>query len=324
MIGVEPANIQRRDDLFTRILAFTQERFPLLNHGLLIASYYSSNQFLAHALAGTGVQMHYTLNSLLGAVVVFLFFFHLRVFDEHKDYEHDCEHHPDRLLQRGVVTLDELKVLGAGAIGLEAFIAFSHSWGAFVAWSIAFGFSLLMLVEFFVPDWLEERFLLYALSHMLVMPLLAFVVYGFATGQMPWEAPPHFWLYSLVGFFVMFNWEISRKIRAPEQERDGIDSYTKELGTYGAPWAVLGVRVVDTALVAIVGYHIGLAWWFYAALVALFAVTLVGFVQFRTDPSPETAERMESYAGLYIVAFDVAVAVAIAAKFGMELPFGLT
>ena len=37
---------------------------------------------------------------------------------------------------------------------------------------------------------------------------------SFATGRYPWEAPPWFWVYAWVGFFVTFNWEVSRKIRA--------------------------------------------------------------------------------------------------------------
>jgi 4-hydroxybenzoate polyprenyltransferase len=152
------------------------------------------------------------------------------------------------------------------------------------------------------------------------MPLLALVVYGFAVGRPPWEAPPLYWLYAFVGFFVAFNWEISRKIRAPEEEREGVDSYTKVFGTYGAAWAVLLVRVVDTAMVAVVGYRLGLAPWFYAVLVALFAVCLVGFLRYRLRTSVKTARAMEAYAGFYIVAFDITLAVALAVELGFELP----
>ena len=79
-----------------------------------------------------------------------------------------------------------------------------------------------------------------------------------------------------MGFFVTFNWEVSRKIRAPEDEIEGADTYTRVFGTYGAAWVVLLIRVIDTGLVALVGWHLGLAPWFYVALVALFLVCLVG------------------------------------------------
>ncbi len=303
-----------------RLAAYLAERFPLAGHGLLIVSYYSSNQFLARALLRPGEPMRYDATSLLGAATLFLFFFHLRVFDEHKDFAADARHHPERLLQRGVVTLRHLKWLGGAAIAGELALAAAAGPAALAGWAIAFGFSLLMLVEFFAGDWLRRRFLLYTASHMLLMPLLALMVFAFATGRWPWQAPGWFGLYAWVGFFVTLNWEISRKIRAPEDEIEGLDTYSRVFGTYGAAYAVLAVRVVDTALVALVGWHLGLSAWFYAALVALFAVCAWGVADYRLHTNPRTAKRLETYAGLYIVAFDLILALEIVHKLGLELP----
>jgi len=175
------------------------------------------------------------------------------------------------------------------------------------------------LKEFFVGDWLKRHFLVYATSHLLVMPLLALTVFAFATGRWPWEAPRWFWVYAWVGFFVTFNWEVSRKIRAPEDEIDGVETYTRIFGTYGAAYLVLLIRVIDTAMVALVGWHLGLAPWFYIALIALFLVCLVGFFQYRFHTNRKTAKRMELYAGMYIIVFDLILAVAIAAKYGVRL-----
>jgi 4-hydroxybenzoate polyprenyltransferase len=309
-----------RDDPYARRLAaYLAERFPVLGHGLLIVAYYSSNQFLARALTTPGRPMHYDPTSLLGAATLFCFFFHLRVFDEHKDYAEDVIHHPDRVLQRGVITLGDLKVLGGIAIGIEIALAAVRGVPALAAWGIAFVFSLLMLKEFFARDWLKRHFLVYATSHMLLMPLLSLMVFSFATGRRPWEAPGWYLVYAWVGFFVTFNWEVSRKIRAPEDEREGVETYTRIFGTYGAAWIVLAIRVVDTALVMLVGRHLGLPWWFDAALVALFLVTLISFFQFRFQTSRKTAKRMETWAGMYIVAFDLILATAIGSLHGVEL-----
>ena len=302
-----------------RLRAYLRERFPLLGHGILIASYYSSNQFLAHVLAHPGEPMRYSLATLAGAVTLFCFMLHLRVFDEHKDYEEDCRYHPQRVLQRGLVTLRHLRWLGALAITLEVALSAWRGPGALFAWGVAFLFSLLMLREFFVRDWLKRHFLLYATSHMLLMPLLSLMVYSFATGQAPTEAPGLFWLYAFVGFFVTFNWEVSRKIRAPEEEIEGVDSYTKVFGTYGAAWIVLAIRVIDTALVSIVGWQLGLGPGFYLFLVALFAVTGIGFVQYRRQPTPAHARRMEKYAGMYIIAFDAALAFELVRRHGLQV-----
>ena len=301
-----------------RLAAYLRERFPLLGHGVLILSYYSSNQFLAKTLTEPGQPMHYGSHSLLGAVTLFCVFFHLRVFDEHKDFEEDSKHYPRRVLQRGIVSLRDLRRLGAVAIAIELVLSGLRGPAAAVALLLTLGFSILMLEEFFARDWLKRHFLLYATSHMLIMPLMALTVYSFTTERYPWQAPAWFWLYAFVGFFVTFNWEVSRKIRAPEQEIDGVESYTKLFGTYGAAWMVLAIRVIDTGLVALVGYHLDLSVWFYVALVVLFAVCLLGFLQYRFNTSATTAKRMETYAGMYIIAFDLILAIEIVRKFGVE------
>lgn len=291
-------------------IAYLNERFPPLGNVLLILTYYSSNQFLAFALTG-GPHAHYDRWSFLGMLMLVCFFFHIRVFDEHKDYEEDCRHYPHRVLQSGRITLRHLKIAGGIAIATELILCALRGPQALTAWAIAFGFSLLMLKEFFAPEALKRHFLLYATSHMLIMPLLALLVYAFATLRWPWTAPPWFWVYAFVGFFVTFNWEVSRKIRAPEQEIDGVDSYTKIFGTYGAAYVVLLIRAIDTALVAAAGHHLGFAWWFYAALVALYAVCLTGFAQYRSRPTPKHAKMMEVYAGMYMIAFDFLVALSL-------------
>ncbi len=229
----------------------------MLANGLLIFSFYSSNQFLAHALSRPGEPMRYDFSSLCGFLTILCFFLHTRIFDDHKDYAADSRFFPDRVLQRGVVTLGELKFLAALAIVLEFACAIVCGPAALVALSVAFAFSLLMLKEFFVADWLKKRFLLYASVHMLIMPLLAMTVWSFATKQYFWEIPLWYWLYSMVSFFLAFNWEVSRKIRVPEEEIEGVDSYTRLFGTYGAAYLVLLIRVIDTGLVTLVALHLG-------------------------------------------------------------------
>ncbi|HEX7150057.1 MAG TPA: UbiA family prenyltransferase [Thermoanaerobaculia bacterium] len=300
-------------------LAYLNERFPPLANVLLILAYFSSNQFLAIALTTPGAPMHYDRWSFLGMLMMVCFFFHIRVFDEHKDYEEDCRHYPQRVLQSGRITLRHLKIAGGLAIATQLVICALRGPETLVAWGIAFGFALLMLKEFFVPTFLKRYFLLYATSHMLIMPLLALLVFSFATKRWPWEGPPWFWVYAFVGFFVTFNWEVSRKIRAPEQEIDGVDSYTKIFGTFGAAYVVLLIRFIDTAMVAAVGHHLGFSTWFYVALIVLYAICFVGFLQYRMRPTPRHAKMMEVYAGMYMIVFDLLVAIELGRKFGVDV-----
>jgi 4-hydroxybenzoate polyprenyltransferase len=215
--------------------AYLKERFPLMAQVLLIISYYSSNQFLAQVLLQPQQPIHYSLRSLLGGITLLCFFFHLRVFDEHKDFKEDCKYFPQRVLQRGIITLKELRIIGGLAIAWELVVGFLLGPAVFVAVVIALGYSLLMLKEFFLKNWLKKKFLIYASVHMMIMPLLAVMIFSFVTHRYPWEAPSWYWLYAWVGFFVCFNWEISRKIRSPEQEIEGVDSYTNCLAPMVQP-----------------------------------------------------------------------------------------
>lgn len=301
--------VTRADPYWLRLRAYLRERFPLFGHVLLIISYYSSNQFLAKALTNPGEPMQYTARSALGALTLLFFFFHLRVFDEHKDFAEDSRFHPHRVLQRGVLTLADLRLLAALCIAAEFALAAIAGPAAVTGLGIAFVFSLLMLKEFFAAQWLKRHFLVYATSHMLLMPLLSLMIFSFATSRMPWQAPEVFWLYAFVGFFVTFNVEVSRKIRAPHDEIEGLDSYSKIFGTYGAAWIVLGLRLIDTTLVSIVGHAIGVSVWFYVAVIALLLVTLGTFIRFRINTTTASAKALERNAGIYLIAFDLILAV---------------
>ena len=305
--------------LVTRLAAYLAERFPPLAHGVLILSFYCSNQFLAHALVDPDQPLSYDLGSLLGYLTIFCFFLHLRIFDDHKDYLDDCRHFPERVLQRGVVTLTELKLLAVVAIGLELLLGLLAGTAALASVLTACVYSLMMLKEFFAGAWLKRHFLIYVTIHMLIMPLLAVVVFSFATNRFLWQVPGWYWVYSLVGFFVAFNWEVSRKIHTPEDEIEGVDSYTRVFGTYGAAYLVLIIRAVDTGLVCLVAWHLQLSKWFYVWLFILFLVCLVGFFQYRFRTSRVTARRMATYAGFYIVAFDLALAAELVRAHGIQV-----
>ncbi|MCA1732182.1 MAG: hypothetical protein LC732_01105, partial [Acidobacteria bacterium] len=133
---------------------------------------------------------------------------------------------------------------------------------------------------------------------------------------------PLFWVYAVVGFFVTFNVEVSRKIRAPEQEVEGLETYSKIFGTYGAAWIVMGIRVIDTGLVAIVGFALGAHPWFYVALIALFVFSIGSFLRFRFRTTPRAAKMLEINAGVYLIAFDLILAAELIRMYGLRVTAG--
>ena len=93
-----------------RLLAWGNERFgpaPILLYFLL----YLAGILYARAIAGDRNPSVSTLD-VVAFSAVFGYFLLVRVLDEHKDYDKDCINFPDRVLQRGLVTLDQLKVIG--------------------------------------------------------------------------------------------------------------------------------------------------------------------------------------------------------------------
>ena len=119
-----------------RVWAYLQERFPPAPYTVLVVLFFGSASAVARGLAGSGA------TAWAGAAVVLLVFFHLRVFDEHKDALADAEAYPDRLLTQGVVTLPLLASLAAGAIFIEAALSFWIGLPALVAWGATFAFTL--------------------------------------------------------------------------------------------------------------------------------------------------------------------------------------
>ena len=91
-------------------------------------------------------------------------------------------------------------------------------------------------------------------------------------------------------------------IRSPDQEIEGVDSYTRIFGTYGAARLVLLIRVIDTGLVALVGRHLGLDMWFYVALVVLFGVMVEFIGEVRAELKRVTwPSQAEVYATTVVV-----------------------
>src|SRR2546421_12460953 len=92
-----------------RFLSWVHERFPLAN-GLLYLPLYLAALLLGRR--GGALEPF----DAFGFAAAWSFFLMLRVFDEHKDFDSDRALYPQRVLQRGLVTLRHLKIVGVAAI----------------------------------------------------------------------------------------------------------------------------------------------------------------------------------------------------------------
>ena len=228
-----------------------------------------------------------------GAVTALVCFFALRVLDEHKDADVDRRYRPELPVPRGLVTLGELRRVGGLAVAAVL------AWNAIVAPSLLgplaaiAAWMALMTREFFVRDWLRRHAAAYLVTHMAIMPFIDF----YTTGLDWWlagAAPPRgLWLFLAVTFLNGMVVEIGRKVRAPGDEREGVDTYTQAWGVRAAPivWTVMLVASALTAIAAL--GHVSARPVLVIALGAAALVCVATGVAFTLEPERGRARRVE-------------------------------
>lgn len=285
--------------LVSRLKAWMDERFPLVN-GLLCVFLYFAAAMVGRAIA-TDTPVSLGLLDVVGALATWSFFLLLRVYDEHKDYELDVKNHPQRILQSGLITLNHLKALGGAAIVFQLVLSIfiDKGWGAATqAWLLMFIYSALMAKEFFIGEWLEKNLVLYALSHMAIMPLIMWWIVQMGAPGLPLQ--PLLMVLGALFFVSGFAFEICRKTRGPEEERNTVDSYSKIFGTRGAACVVL---LLVTSMVGLQFYVVnqlstGIFWSGFVVLAVGASLPFWSLFKFLSAPSLKARERNEACVAL--------------------------
>jgi len=299
--------------LYRRFLAWMAERFPAAN-AVMCLIVWSAALTWGRFCTAPGPIALCPLDAV-GFLATYGYFFMLRVFDEHKDYELDKVTHPGRVLQRGLITLHHLRVAGAVAIGVQLGASLLLDRGAgkvTLAWVAALAWSVLMAKEFFVGEWLRPRLLVYALTHMVAMPLAIHWMVRMGSGSLP--LPPEALLLPLTSYAYGFAIEIGRKLKAPEDERPGVDSYTRVFGTRQAPVVLGAIVILMTAgftwMLAVAGGGAPSPVAVAVVILAL-AYALVTFGRFRAAPAAPRAKACETAVGVVVLVDHVALVVAV-------------
>lgn len=300
---MENKAISNESPLASRVIAWFSERFPPANW-VLLSFIYATALLFGHLIRSDGI-LQISILDLLGGLPAIGFFLMLRVFDEHKDYELDCQLHPDRVLQRGLITLGHLKVIGALSIVLQAgfSLLLDRGLGPVTGmWAITFAWSLLMAKEFFCHSWLNRHMLIYALSHMVVTPMS--MVWMAQMGAAPGLVSANVAWLAALSFASGAAFELTRKTRGPEEEREGLDSYTKSIGRVGAPLAILFFVVASVVLeITVLKQVVSEPAWFWYLLVIGPALLPLGSVSaFLARPSAKARKANEAAVGLFMMA----------------------
>jgi len=284
--------------LLRKYAGFMMERFPPAG-ALLYAAALFYAPYLAASLFPEATAVDWP-RSLAGLGVVFLLLLHLRVFDEHKDYERDRLAYPERMLSRGAITLADLKRLGALALLLEAGAALWLGWAPLVLWLLALGWSVLMFYEFFVPRFLQRWQSLYLLTHQLLVPMVALFALGLrlSSGSL---AEPTLALVLLGSMGSTVSYEVGRKTWSPDREHDQADSYSKVWGRAGAVAAGQAAALISSFAWTWLIWQQQLGWIHLAILGGLHLLFLAAQIAFLLRPERGRSKLVEILAALYML-----------------------
>ncbi len=276
---------------------YQRERFPLFLNGIAILVFSLAAVGFGWVISGQqgtpGLPV--ILVSFGGS---FIFFALMRIVDEFKDHEDDSRYRPYRAVPRGLVKLSELRAIGICLALAQFALALAWSPHLFLLLAGVWIYFLLMSREFFAPRWLKAHPAIYLLSHMLIMPLIALFASAPAWLGHPVPAQELVLLLGL-SFCVGMVGEIGRKVRAPDDEEFGVETYTVLWGRHTAVnlWLLVALA---TALTAGQACRVFASDHFFAPVLAiLFAATVAVGWRFMRRPNRAHAQVIEAVSGLW-------------------------
>ncbi len=225
--------------LAKRLWIYQKERFPL---GILTIT-------TAAVLASTFAVLEWTgyydiplWKYVALGVAGLSFMLHTRIIDEIRDKEVDDVHHPDRPVQRGLVSLRELTVLGYANGGVFICI---HALLDPLSGLLSAGLLLYSIVARYEVGplaWLKPRFWLYNVVMLGQMLLLQWIAYAALTQTLDW--PSAIWMHGWGIWALTAQIEVARKCLAPDEETTYRDSYSSRVGSWGSVGIVLALTLL--------------------------------------------------------------------------------
>ncbi len=236
---------------------------------------------------------------LTAFIVCLIFFLQLRIADEFKDAEEDRTYRPYRPVPRGLVSLQELRIVFAMGATIQVFLTWLLFPGLIFILFIAWIYLGLMSVEFFARDWLKARPLTYLWTHMLIMPIVDF--FATACYWLPEKAAPPLLVFFLAASFCNgLVIEIGRKIRVRDDEEEGVPTYSKLWGVRRAAVVWLACMAATFGFATVAAIQIA---FFVPVLVGLgIFLLLSGWQTFKFITSEVSAKRFEVWSGLWTLA----------------------
>lgn len=281
-----------KQSFFRRFLTYQKERFPFLAHGVMISAFTFSA--VSYSRICRGEEGFIPIGDfLIGVFATITLFFLVRIFDEFKDKDDDAKYRTYLPVPRGLVTLKELRNIGwaVGLIQIAVIAVFQLE--MLYLYGIVLGYLLLMGVEFFVPEWLKKRQILYITSHMVIIPLID--IYASGLDWLLGGAEAHWglaWFFA-VSYMNGLVLEFGRKIRTPETEEEGVVSYTGLYGTKGG--VIIWLILMFVTLILAIGAtnYANYGWLAFIILGSCYVICALPGILFLKNPTKKGSKYIE-------------------------------
>ena len=256
----------------------------------------------------------YKLLSLF--IIIFMFFFQLRITDEFKDYEEDLKYRPYRPVQRGIISLKALGKIGISTVIIQIILAHVINPKLIYFMLLVWIYMFLMTKEFFIKNWLTERILIYAFSHVVIMIFITLVIVK-GTGYILQD---HFseTLYLLlekyeknifVGLIPLFalNYlngivlEIGRKTRKANEEEHGVQTYSKLWGRKKVVFILCILYVIEYIFVLFGLSNINKEFFLVGQLILTITLILSVYFMIKFLKKDLTGKIPENISGIWIL-----------------------
>ena len=282
---------------------YQRERFPVIANGLLVMAFSFSAVSFSVLLRSTPDEQPAIPGAsvfVIAFVSSFIFFLLLRIADEFKDFEEDSRYRSYRPVPRGLVTLKELGWIAFFIVLIQLMLALWLNKNLLLPLALTWLYLTLMSKEFFVAAWLKRHPITYMWSHMLIMPLIDFYATAVDWVSAGLTIPPHglFW-FLIVSFFNGIVIEVGRKIRAPEDEEEGVETYTVLWGRKRAISVWLGAMTVTAVSASAAAILIGYFYQVLILLILLLSIALWLALRFLYKPDKNRSGWIEKMSGIW-------------------------
>lgn len=284
-----------------RFYIYQKERFPIIAHGLLIASFSFSAISYSRICRGAVGFVDWKI-FIAGIFITISLFLLVRIFDEFKDAEDDALYRKELAVPRGLISFRELKLIGIIIIIFQLTLNLFFFPKMLIIYFIVMGYLLLMGKEFFISGWLKKHQFWYVTSHMFIIPLVDIYASGldwFLAGASPPEGLLFFFAVSYMNGIVL---EIGRKIRTPEKESHGVLTYTSMLGTNRAVILWLVILLITLSLSIAASLFAGYGTIAFTILGIVFLICSAPAFIFLKIKSEKNSKMIEHASALWTIA----------------------